>query len=212
MAISAIISLNYRNMPWGPSLEIDLLKHMEILSVNYTVHQKPPFYYEYVNNNNLYYYNTRQCDTLPLNWTRIKMTDKCLRNNLSEQLNSVPHIVSSRYTYTAYFDSYLQLNDAFRIVILTNVKLKICKTNIFDRYCLITFRSSPTKVTVIATRIPTEYRWFMIAAPVLIKVSSLYGPCHYLSTKLIYWQCVLLYCIPMWIYCINFFWNHETQL
>ena len=42
--------------------------------------------------------NAIMCD-----WTRIKMTDKCLRNYLPEQLNSVPNIVSSKiYTHSLH--------------------------------------------------------------------------------------------------------------
>ena len=92
-----------------------LLKHMEILSVNDMLHQKTlTFHYKYVNKNLPYYldsfnitmqgslhnYNTRQRDNVRLNRTRIKMTDKCLRNYLPEQLNSVTNIVSSKiYTH-----------------------------------------------------------------------------------------------------------------
>ena len=47
--------------------------------------------------------NTRQRDNVRLNRTRIKMTDKCLRNYLPEQLKSVPHIVSSKiYTHSLH--------------------------------------------------------------------------------------------------------------
>ena len=95
-----------------------LLKHMEILSVNDMLHQKAlTFHYKYVNKNLPYYfdsfnittqaslhnYNTRQRDNVRLNRTRIKMTDKCLRNYLPEQLNSVPNIVSSKiYTHSLH--------------------------------------------------------------------------------------------------------------
>ena len=95
-----------------------LLKHMEILSVHDMLHQKAlTFYYKHVNKNLPYYfdsfditaqgslhnYNTRQRDNVRLNRTRIKMTDKCLRNYLPEQLNSVPHIVSSKiYTHSQH--------------------------------------------------------------------------------------------------------------
>ena len=95
-----------------------LLKHMENLSVNDMLHQKAvPFYYKYVNKNRPYYfdtfaittqgslhnYNTRQPDCVRVNSTRIKMTDTCLRNHLPEQLNSVPHIVSSKiYTHSLH--------------------------------------------------------------------------------------------------------------
>ena len=87
-----------------------LSKHMEI-RVNDMLHQKAPiFYHKYVNTNLPYYfdsfnitthnslhnYNTRHRDNLRLNRTRIKMTDKCLRNYLPEQLNSVTHIVSCK--------------------------------------------------------------------------------------------------------------------
>ena len=100
---------------------------MEILSVNDMLHQKAlTFYHKYVNKNlpycfdsvdittqeSLHNYNTRQRDNLRLNRTRIKMTDKYLRNYLQKQLTSVPHIVSSKiYTQTAYMGSRLQLKD-----------------------------------------------------------------------------------------------------
>ena len=76
-----------------------LLKHMEILCVNDMLHQKAlTFHYKYVNKKLPYYfdsfnittqgslhnYNTRQRDNVRLNRTRIKMTDKCLRNYLPE--------------------------------------------------------------------------------------------------------------------------------
>ena len=93
-----------------------LLKHMEILSVNDMLHQKAlTFHHKYVNKNLPYYfdsfnittqgslhnYNTRQRDNMRLNRTWIKMTDRCLRNYLAKQLNSVPNIVSSKvYTHS----------------------------------------------------------------------------------------------------------------
>ena len=74
---------------------------MEILSVNDMLHQKALiFHYKYVNKNLPHYfdsfditmqglfhnYNTTQCNNVGLNRTQIKMTDKCLRNYLPEQL------------------------------------------------------------------------------------------------------------------------------
>ena len=95
---------------------------MEILNVSDMLHQKAlPFYIKYMNKNlpyyfdsfditaqeSLYNYNTRQRNNLRLNRTRIKMTDKCLRNYFPEQLNSVPHIVSSKiYTYSLHGFSF----------------------------------------------------------------------------------------------------------
>ena len=108
---------NAHTSPWS--------KHMEILSVNYMLHQKAlTFHYKYVNKNLPYYfdsfnittqgslhnYNTRQRDNVRLNRTRIKLTDKCLRNYLPEKLNSVPNIVSSKiYTHGLHgFSSAVQ--------------------------------------------------------------------------------------------------------
>ena len=104
-----------------------LLKHKEILSVNDMLHQKGlTFNYEYVSKNLPYHfgsfdittqrwlhnYNTWQLDNVRLNRTRFKMTDKCLRNYLPEQLNSYHHILFQvRYTHTAYTGSHLQLKN-----------------------------------------------------------------------------------------------------
>ena len=44
---------------------------------------------------------------------------------------------------------------------------------------------------------------FIIAALAITKVCRLHGLYRHLYTKLMYWQCVLLYCIPMELYWIN---------
>ena len=154
---------------------------MEIFSVNDMLHQKAlTFYYKYVNKilpyffdsfdittqGSLHNYNTRQRNKVRLNRTRIKMTDKCLRNYLPEQLNSLPHIVSGKiYTHSLHgfssavkrftLDNYSTAGHTFIYLYFHDHFAK--SADLFDRDCLIPYHFHSIKV--IAVMIFTENGW-----------------------------------------------------
>ena len=93
-----------------------LLKALEMLRVSDVLHlnamkcyykyarkQLPPYFltFDIIRQGEIHDHDTRQRDRIRVNRTRIKLTERCIRNYLPNEINSVPdHILARIHTHS----------------------------------------------------------------------------------------------------------------
>ena len=111
-----------------------LLKLVKLLSVtdlfnvnslncfyNYKHNRVPEYFqqYDFRRNEEIHTYPTRQGRHIPANVTRLNMTQKCLRNDISKTLTLRQHIYGTKFGHTLYMD-FRQMQKTISLVDIPN--------------------------------------------------------------------------------------------